>query len=116
MKYAADMFVETADVRSGDHHAPIGSGPTECPAIEIAPGFRMCEFLGHFGSRRFYENLNNTHQDAVERYFEAVSAGTLIGSRIRHKMVYVEILRCCFASALVWLLSKVTFSVDGRAE
>lgn len=96
--------------------APVSNWSQEEPQPKIVcpPGFRVRDLIGLFVTRKFFETLAVTHEDALELYFEQLREGPRWKATIRRGVVYAEIARCCFAGVFLSLLSCfLKFKVRG---
>jgi hypothetical protein len=85
--------------------------------IELAPGFALRDFLGHFCQKKFRERvLEALHAEAIADYQEAIANGNEIRAKSIRRMINVWLVMAMFGGMLAWVAGKLSFKVGASGE
>ncbi|MFS2035336.1 hypothetical protein ACEN8I_15045 [Polaromonas sp. CT11-55] len=121
----AEAFYEsyTSDKRKKTDKSEIDKEPTvtEAPRvsrapivqkIEIAPGYGLLRFLGHFCSKKFRERvLEALHAESIAEYQEALKRKDKAGAISARYRMYVSMVRTVFGGAIDWAFGRFSLKI-----
>jgi len=86
--------------------------PPVIEQIEIAPGFGMLHFLGHFCQKNFRERvLEALHAEALADYQEALKRGDLVRATTVKRMMHFWMVWAMIGGVISWVGGKLSLKI-----
>lgn len=111
-QHSHEIAIKMATILSSVLPKPKGKN-----VVESVPGFGFRDFLGHFCSKKFREQvLEALHADAVADYLDAIANGNATRAKIIYWMIYVWLIQAVLGGVLSWVVGKLSFKIGSSRD